>query len=461
MVQDSRPPSFRVIIAHVVAAIVIAMLVLAQPVLLRKFERPVADATRYIDSALELRDHGLFSGSRETGTTKRFGLVTGGPLIAFELAAIFALDSALEASMRCSIQPEQSSCPLKLRSLYAAHWLELVLFCTCAWIAAWMIFRRLDAAWLTLLLVVFCRELREGTEQALSEPLAFAIGGIFFLGWIHAVRSGRWQAWLVAGLLLGLLILAKPSATAIIPAAIIAMLLMLFVGRNNSGVGLNATAANALMFVAGTAAATLPLVLRNFIELGVLALSSSAYLSATFAHRIAYNAMSWTEWLAGWLYYLPDFGDLLARKWLPVAAYDRLGWDPQGYYVFGRDILYPQAVTAAGNQASDYMFKQYVLADPIKHAVVTMLMAWRGMFVGKLWGLAAWLVLPAALVIAGPRRLMLVWMLVPGLVLLVGLAAVSVSIPRYNGLLVLPLALGVTALVITLWDSWRRRNAAG
>ncbi|MEK9968824.1 MAG: hypothetical protein VW600_06790, partial [Ferrovibrio sp.] len=344
--------------------------------------------------------------------------------------------------------------------LYAVHWLELVVFCVCAWIAGWMIFRRLDAAWLTFLAVVFCRELRETTGQALTETLSYAVSGLFFLSWIYAWRTCRRPAWLLTGVALGLLILAKPAATAIIPTAIVLLAVMLFAKRDGD-THLRVTAGNAAVFVAGAAAVTVPLLLRNYVELGVFALSSPQYLTATFAHRLGYNAMCWTEWLTGWLFYLPDFGDTLARKWLPEATYDRLGWDPQSYYVYGRDVLHQQGERAARTAVNSYLFREYVLAEPVKHAAVTLLLAWRGMFVGKLWGLIAFLLLPAALIGAKQQRMMLALMLAPAVVVLFGQAALSVSIQRYNGLLVLPLALTTTALVVMLWDRWRPHRKAG
>ena len=454
MKTRDRFPALHLRAAHFIAAVAVAMLILARPVLMRDVERPVGDAPRYIVSALALHDHGLFSGPASKTPAQRFELVEGGPLVAFELATIFALSADIEASMRCAVEQKLASCPLNMRALHIAHWLELAIFCACSWLAAWLIFRRLDAAWLTLLAVAFCRELRDGTAQALTEPLVFAVSGLFFLGWIYAWRERRWHSWLRAGLALGLLILAKPSAMAIIPTTLALQLAVMLATRGDEDSRPRNAAGHALAFVAGVAAITLPLMTRNLVELGVFALSSPSYFVTTFAHRIAFNAMSWSEWFAGWLYYLPDFGDGLARKWLPAAAYDRLGWGPNSYYVYGRDVLHRQAEAIAGKQASDYLIREYVLAEPIKHAAVTLLMAWRGMFVGKLWGLVAWLVLPAALIYAKPQRMILLSLLAPPLVLLFGQAALSVSIPRYNGLMILPLAIGLVALVLTGWDKW-------
>lgn len=451
--KDQLPASY-LRVAHFIAAIAVAMLILARPVLMRDFERPVGDAPRYITSALSLRDHGLLSGSISDTPAQRFGLVHGGPLVAFELAAIFALSANAEASMRCAVEQNSASCPLNMRALHIVHWLELVIFCVCGWLAAWLIFQRLNAAWLALLAIAFCRELRGGTAQALTEPLVFAVSGLFFLGWIYAWGRRRWYAWLLLGLALGLLILAKPAAMAIIPATLALQLIVVFARMGDENDRLRNAAVNAFAFVAGVAMMTMPLMMRNLVELGVFALSSSPYFVSTFAHRIAFNAMSWCEWFAGWLYYLPDFGNNLAQKWLPTPAYDRLGWDLNSYYVYGRDVLHGQAETIAGDQAPGYLIREYVLAAPIKHVAVTLLMAWRGMFVGKLWGLVAWLALPAALKYAKPQRMILLSLLVPPLVLLFGQAALSVSIPRYNGLLILPLAIGIVALVLACWDKW-------
>lgn len=162
--------------------------------------------------------------------------------------------------------------------------------------------------------------------------------------------------------------------------------------------------------------------------------------------------MSWREWFVGWVYYLPDFGDSLAARLFGVESYERLGWNQQSYYIFGRDQLHAAALNAAPLPGTArYLFDEYVLTNPLKHAAVSLLLAWRGLFVGKIWGLIAVLLLPAALTLTALKyRRPLLLLLIPGIALLFAQAMLSVSIPRYNNMLVLPLAIAAAILLTAM-----------
>lgn len=456
---------------HLLLAVLLAAAVLARPVLLKPPAFPVSDSLRYVNSGLGLLDYGVISSASALDGPPAPGFVVGGPLIAVELALVMGADPATKAAYRCALRnPEATAqCPTPGPALQIAHWLELTGFASFAWLAGWLLFGRRDAAWVTLILVLACRQLTDQVTQAMTEPLSYLLFGPFFVAWLMAWRNarqdwpepGRWRAawWTVAGLTLGLVILAKPAAMAVLPTGIALLLLGVLCRRIDTRTALLAVAGLA----AGTLLSLLPWLARSLILTGHMALSDPRYLGETFAHRVAYNAMSWQEWLAGWINYLPDFGDTLARAMLPEHLYHRLGWDPDSYYIYGRDVLHRQAADAAGAEGvPGYLVRTYVLAAPLKHLAVTLLLAWRGMFVGRIWALVAFLLLPAALAMAPtPQRRLLLLMLVPAVVVLGGQALLSVSILRYNGMLVLPLALTTAGLVVAGFQGLHRRRRRG
>lgn len=442
--------NFRHPALHLLLALLVAAMVLARPVLLKKTEMPQGDAPRYIITGLNLADHGTISDVLRPDSAP--SLVTGGPLIAFEIATIVHLDPASAATFRCAVEPrpaDQPPCPLNLTGMKIAHWLELSLFAMGGWLLGWLVFRSLPMAWLGFGLIVICRELWTDSGQALTEPLAYALLGLFLPAWLNAwqrpVDSASTPLWWgCSGLSLGLLILIKPAAMAILPLGIGLLALSAILGKRP----LRTTIWSAALFALGCLAMLSPWLLRNLIVLGAPALSHPGYLAATFSHRVAYNAMSLQEWLVGWIYYLPDFGDSLAARLFPSALYERLNWGDQSYYIYGRDQLYQDALKAAPEHTTAHLVRSYVLPDVFKHAAVTLLLTWRGFFVGRLWGLVALVLLAPGLRLSTPeQRRWLLLILLPGLLLLFAQAALSVSIARYNNTLVAPLAMIAAAAI--------------
>ncbi len=449
---------------HLAFAVIVSAVVLAKPLLLSPDDAPEGDAPRYIAMGLNLAEHGVISGSfAGTDRAPKPGLGSGGPLVAFELAAITRLDSGTRESFICALTgpPPGESCPVRLGGMKLAHWIEIVVFGGALWWTAWLLSGRPLVAWVALGLALTNRELATNAQQALTEPLLLAFLGLFMVAWIRAWQSWRWPDWSAAGLLLGLLVLTKPAFA----AAGLASVVLLGGAAILRWCGWRTAILSALALGTGTAMVLAPWLARSIAVVGAPEISDPAYFDTAFAHRVAYNAMSWREWLVGWIYYLPDFGDSLAAKWFPRELYEHLGWGDAGYYVYGRDVLYRQAAQAAGpGNIGSYLIAKYALADPIKHGAVSLLLAWRGLFVGKIWGLVGLLALvPAIALLRGrPRRLFVLLTLLAGAMLLAQ-SLVSVSIPRYNLALIPVFSIAAATVIAALFDKaamrWRRDAA--
>jgi hypothetical protein len=250
--------------------------------------------------------------------------------------------------------------------------------------------------------------------------------------------------------------LVKPVWNGVFPG----LLVLLVWGMWRSS-GRERLPASVLGLTLGYAAIALPFLLRNGLQIGMWSVSDPAYLVASLCHRFGYNLMSWNEWMMGWLYYVPDFGDNLATKWFGDAV-SRLSWDKGGYYTYGRDVLLPEInATAAGSEAAQrLLIERYIFDMPLKNAAVTMLLLFRGIFVGGNWGtIAVLLVFPALWLMPAPRRGLWLMLLLPALGAALINAQASVSMSRYNLALIPAFAL-VWAEVI-YWGATRLPVRAG
>jgi hypothetical protein len=206
-----------------------------------------------------------------------------------------------------------------------------------------------------------------------------------------------------------------------------------------------------------------PWLYRNERATGQFAFSDPSYLAASLSHRAGYNAMSWRDWGIAWIDYLPDFGDKMAAALFGEAPVERLGWETGSYYAYGRDVLHPMVQKeAAPGTGTSILLRDHILGQPLKHAAVTAVLTWRGLFIGHYWGLAGLLALIAFLAVSGRAWEMGV-VAVPAYAVAAFNAAISVSITRYNLQLLVPgaIALGwLVAVAATRFSAGRRRAPA-
>ena len=201
------------------------------------------------------------------------------------------------------------------------------------------------------------------------------------------------------------------------------------------------------LLVAGLVGVVGPWLYRNHTVFGDVALTST-YAGRTLAQRVQYNRMSGAELACSFVYWLPDFGDSLARRMLPSECYRRLDFGPGSYYD-DASALYQQRLREAGGEAAvvRHLLQRDVLAQPVQHALTTLALAWRGLFVAKLWGLIAVLALCVVLATRPRLRRPLIVSSAPAWFMLLLYAAVSVAIPRYSICFIPTFSLALAGLV--------------
>lgn len=416
---------------HTVAAFAILIaLSLALGLTLMRTPRPESDALRYIDYAINIHDHGVFSARRDGGAEPPLPESVHTPLYPAWVALFMRLDPGIRSSLACVRANDRSGapCPLDFKLLVAAQLALAGVFLGAAWLLALRLSGNVSIAWLTAAFALLSREPLRYAHHVLTEALLLPALALFTVFLVIACqeRKARWM--IAAGAMLGLAALTRPAyaylflATAgvLAAAALARRQRVLFV--------------SCALFAVAYAAVVAPWLARNKLHFDRLALTST-YAGDILSQRIAYNRMSWPEFGVSWIYWFPDFGDNLAYVIFPARYCKKLGWETGSYYATVAPEIYAAAERETGdpNAVLPYLVRAEVLANPVKHALVTLPLAWRGIFVAGYWGIAG-LICFAALFVRQMRKrdFALLVASLPAWFMVAFHAFVSVSIPRYN-----------------------------
>jgi hypothetical protein len=357
------------------------------------------------------------------------------PLYPGFVALVAAIDPALRSTIACasaSATLANIGCPSDLGSLASIQLAIAVFTLLLLWWAALRVTGSESVAWGALAIASFGSYEYVGFARGiLTENLVCPL----FLGYsicqYLALKRARLHLAIAAGVLLGLTALTRPSFLYLgyVTALLGLILLALGPAWRKAGVICLAIGLVASLTV-------LPWMLRNLVVLGAFDLSRG-YSGVILSERVSYDAMTWREYLAGWIYFLPDFGDTLARRLFDAADFVRLGWDdkPTSFYSVAHAELGPQSLIAAGGAAHQvgYLISHYVLPDLPKYSAVTLLLMWRGLWVSKYFGLFCTPMLVGRLIGDLRRRHYDLALFAAPSIFMLGLhAALSVNIARYN-----------------------------
>lgn len=362
------------------------------------------------------------------------------PAYPFFLHLLQTFDSGLAKSIRCHCfykEVEPPPCPNDFGRLVAIQVVLAALAAFCAFVIGIELSGSQRIAWLTLALVLATGELGSYPRTYLSENLSLPAFCAFMTFAVLAASrlAGRW--FLAAGVSLSLATLVRPGylylLAALVLVLLLAPLLWPYLKRKQPlAWGLR----EAALFAAGGALLLVPWLIRNRVLFGDFELTHG-YAGYALVQRLAYNLMSWPEWLAAFIVWLPGFGDELGKLLLPERLYERLGFfDANTYYQIGWNAFRTNTLAAAGSVEAHlgYLIRNYIVGDLVKHTIVTLPLAMRGFWAGKYLALVAlalaWPVL-RDLWRTGNIGLFAVLSLPP--LFMVGFHAfVSVSIDRYN-----------------------------
>jgi 4-amino-4-deoxy-L-arabinose transferase-like glycosyltransferase len=421
--RDARGRDTAVAFAILIAVALFLGTVFMQP------PRPHSDAIRYITYALNLERHGTFSLSPIDAADAAPGSGHT-PLYPAWVAAFAAADSGLRDTLACVVRNNvtHAPCALDLRSIVAAQLVLAGVFLGCVWLLA----RRLSGsgriAWLAALSALLARNPLQYANQILTEALLVPLLGLFILCLTIAYqeRQPRWM--LVAGAVLGLAVLTRP-AYAYLFYAMASVLAAVALVRWRRTLLLACA-----LFAVAYGVVVAPWLARNEVRFDRLALTTG-YDGNILAQRIAFNRMGWGELGVAFIYWFPDFGDHLAAALFPERYYNKLGWNTGSYYATVAPAVYEKAAAEAGSDDAvvPFLLRTEVMAHPVKHALVSLALAFRAIFISKYWGVVG-LVCFIALVIRQFRvsDYTLLLLSLPVWFMVAFHASISASVPRYN-----------------------------
>ncbi len=407
------------------------------------------DQPLYLGIASDLLQTGVYTNGR-WGTPDQSGAYTA-PLYPVLVAAVGWVDGRLAntaACVRMAKLADLARCPATLGLLLPLQIGLMTLTLVLVWRSTLAIGGNGWAAWCALLAAglgttEYAVYARTAMTEALSLPLA-ALSGLLL---VFLVQRPRWPTALGLGVTLGLLSLARPEYLYL--AVVVGLVGAGFCAwRRWRRLGRGMVVACLLAGVTMS-----PWSVRNERLFGTTA-PTSGYAGFILAQRMAYEAMTPWEWAAQWLYSLPGFGPASARIVFPNSV-GRLGWQdrPDTFYMVGNTTMVQELAKEAPNPADQvgYLLRKYALPHPFRFTAVTVVMAWKSLWVRKYFSIVAF-----------PFLVVLVWgafrrrdhqrlaFILPPIFIVFLHAATTVATPRYS-LMLVPCYAGAFGLVVGPW----------
>lgn len=420
---------------------------------------PKADALGYIVVGYKLAETGVFSGEDDYDRSKKVVPANFfAPIQPFVMSIFVLADAEARETFGC-LNDRRGDCDLApLWQIVIFQTLLASLTTSLIFAVAWEVFDAPVPAVLSLAIVLSTGTLAGYAATMLTETYAFLFFFAALWAGLRLVRSEELRWAVVAGLAVGFAALSRPSYLYPAYGAALGILLwQLWPGRANVGAALRLAGC----FVGAAFLVLLPWMLRNYVQLGAFEVSGG-YASFILVQRVAYNLMTWPEWLVAWIYWLPDFGDNLAASLFPPELWQRLSWDhPDGFYQTGQ-VMRQETIAAAGSPEAhmSMIVNDYLLPNIWWHFIVTLPVAMRGIWVGGiLSGIAVLVALPSLPYFWREGRLWPLAVLAAPMLFMLGLHAfATVNVGRYNEPLVALYAIFVVGFALESLRFWAGRS---
>jgi 4-amino-4-deoxy-L-arabinose transferase-like glycosyltransferase len=432
------------------------------------------DEIFYVTLAYDLDRYGVFSNGNfstidDTVTAPPAGMFFG-PVYPALVATVMKLDPRFAAAARCSVEATRrhrdiDSCEpydLPIRLLNA---LLLAIATVAIAATAELIFRRRSTFLLAgacVLAALACEALI--FSYIMTESIIFAGYSVFMLAMVLAWRSGRTGHFVLAGVLLGLLCLTKPSYLILFPIlAALSFVYLHWLAEPRRPYAFRRVLAFSLAFGCVVGA----WVARNVVVIGKLGFTEE-YGAVVLIERFAYNDMSLREFFQAFPYCTPGLGEVVFDPVYGTDSMHRFTYHTEGSFFH------------VGRGRRDALVAQYGRLDPLiagiirdemrndwwRHLLVSLPLAWCGLWAGWLASLVlvplfAWACVRAV----RTRQPLLLFYAVPAVAMLGLDALIGNHYTRYNLILMGPYAVGAAA-IITSWlpgrpgAHWRWRSPA-
>jgi 4-amino-4-deoxy-L-arabinose transferase-like glycosyltransferase len=454
--STTRLPSLRskVLLGFLAFAVLVTAIVTQRPKTLSDF-----DQSFYLTIAYDLNRHGVFSNgvfdnvdsTREVPSPGMF-FVPGYPLV---VLAAMKLDARFAKAAECTViavnqQKEGSGCEPYATPVRVIHAALLALAVVAIAFAGSLIFASTRVFWIggALATAALAAE-ADIFSFVMTESLTFFLYSVTMSLAVLAWKRGKLKWCGLTGLSLGLLCLTRPSFVVLVPG----VLLLIAVGSRLLEAKARPSAwKSAAAFVTVVVLTIGPWILRNHVSVGKWGLTEE-YGSAVLIERFAYNDMNPMEFVTAFAYCAPGLGDLLFDQ------------------VYGRDSMHRfvyhtrDSFFHVGRGRRDTLVKENGRLDPLigdivreemrtgwwRHLLVSIPLAWCGLWVGWIVGLALVPLFAFASVRAIRKREPVLLLYAAPAIMMLGLhGAVANHYTRYNLILIGPLAVGA-AWMISHW----------
>ena len=448
------PP--RILLA-LAAVVVLGAAILSQPA------RRLSDFDQlfYVTIAFDLDRYGVFTNSifdnvDSTAQAPPAGMFFG-PVYPSLVWAAMKIDGRFAAAVRCSVEAinehrDEATCEPYATPMRVIHALLLTLGVLAIAGAGELIFKTRAAFWLAgALATISLATEADIFSFIMTESVTFAIYSAWALGIVLAWTTRRLRHFILAGGLLGLLCLTRPSFLVLLPIA--AGLSLLYLHRLGDPPR-SFTWRPVLGLVLAFAAVLGAWSARNAISVGKFGLTEE-YGAAVLIERFAYNDMTARELVLAFPYCVPGLGEL---------AFDKIyGADAMHRFVFHT----PDSFFHVGRGRRDALLEENGRLDPLiggivagemrarwwRHLLVGIPLAWCGMWAGWVVSLVLVPLFGWAGVRAWRQSQPLLLLYATPAVAMLGLhAMVANHYTRYNLILVGPFAVGA-AWIISGWLS--------
>jgi hypothetical protein len=455
------------------AVVVISLLTIGFSILTRPdWKLRDFDQVFYVTIAYDIDRYGVFSDGifdpvDSTVQPAQAGMFFGPVFPAIVLAAM-KLDDRFAEAVRCSVDSnrghrDESTCEAYEVPIRLLNSILLAIGAAAIGFAAELIFRQ--TPWTFVFAVLFTTAALANEAHIFSfvmtESAIFAIYSLFAWTLLRALMQPAPVRFFIAGAILGLLSLTKPSFAALLPAAIaIAFCFGYWLTKTSR----NLIAVHLLAFAVAFMCIVTPWMVRNFISLGKFGLTKE-YASAVLVERFAYDDMTAREFFLAFPYCTPGIGDLLFDKVLGADSMHRFMFHtPGSFFHAGRER---RDTLVAQNGQIDPLIGQLVRDEMAnnwwRYLAVNIPLAWCGMWPG---GIVTLLLLPlfiASVVRAlRAREPSLIFYAVPAVLMLALHAAVANHYTRYNLILIGPYSVGAAWIICSAlpYARWRARSLA-
>jgi hypothetical protein len=439
---------------------VLAVLIVSRPA------RPLGDfdGPFYITIAYDLDRYGVFSNGTQSLVDSTLvrpdpGMFFG-PVFPLIVYAAMELDPRFAEAVRCSVEADrehrdEATCepytlPIRLIDAFL-----LALGATAVASAAQLIFRRrgifLLAGVLTLAALAAEADL---FRLVMTESAIFAIYSLFAWTSVRALCTNGRADFALAGALLGILCLTKPSFLALAPLVAATSFLYL---RSWAKPPQPHAWRGVLVLMLALACVLGAWATRNLLSVGKFALTEE-YGSAALIERFAYDDMTAREFFQAFPYCVPGIGDL--------------AFDP----VYGTDSMHrfvyhtPGSFFHVGRDRRDTLLGEHGRLDPLiggiireemrenwwRYLAVNVPLVWCGMWAGSytslvllpLFAWACWRAIRA-------REGLFLLYAAPAVLMLAVHAAFGNHTTRYNLILIGPYAVAAAGIISLRWSAWQ------